>query len=1102
MTYKTPIIIKLTAIIIFIIVFSAPSNAQFYNGHQMTFGKNRVQYGSFYWRYFRYDKFDSYFYGEGKDMSKRVAVIAEKKIEELENYFGHGLSKRVIFLCYNSMTDFRQSNIGYDPENEETSTGGVTRIAKNKVFIYYEGGEKKLEQQITKAIAEVIIKEILQSGSYRQKVVSSSLMNIPAWFIDGLTDYISQEWNPEIENKVKEGFQSGRYQKFNHLSPDDAIAAGHSLWYFTAETYGKDVIPNIVYLTRVNRSADNGFQYVVGSTVTDITPMWRAFYYEMFESSAQNGVALPKEDVVIKGRKRRIMQHAKTSPDGQYIAYVSNEKGKTKLWLYDTKTGKKKKIRRSGHKIVQITDYSYPVLGWHPTGQILSFIMEEEGEVLLYSYFLKTKELRSRTLLHFRKVLSFDYSPSGTMLAISGVKNNKTDIYVMNLTSGTSTRITDDLADDFNPVWAQGTDKILFSSNRISDSIYSAKRETPVQSTQDLFMYNYKTGSKLLERVTNTVNSDETSPITISDNEFMSLTDINGIRNRQIVKYDSTISHIDTAIHYRYFSTTKILTNYSQNIELYDFGKQQQMFYDVMRKDGRSYLYKNSFDPNVKLPGKSFRTPYMKRREALIKAEEQERLQELKDIKEEEARIDSLRKNPPKNMPHPDDILVDVNNYTFERDSENPYYKIYPISDSIPDIILKEEEAAIMQRNYLTHFYTDYVTQKLDLNYLGNSYQVYTGQAYSFTPGLNIVTKVGALDLFEDYKVSLGFSFVPLFDHTELVFIAENLKSRIDKQFIYYKQTQKQDYIDRYGFPFSGKMYSDEFLFIMKYPFSQVSSVRLTTSARYDRAVILSTDYNSLIADNGHQFFTGLKAEYIFDNSIAPSLNLHEGIRGKVFAEFYQEADQEYTNMFVTGLDFRFYKNIHRSLTFATRVGASSSFGKSKLIYYLGGVDGWYKFPGNRHLMFDESVAINDEVNYAYQAAATNMRGFISNSRNGTSFAVINSELRFPVVKYFVNRPVANDFINNFQVIGFVDTGSAWSGLTPYSDENAYNVQTITREPVSVIVNKNRPPVVFGYGMGIRSKLWGYFFRIDRARGVEYDVIHPRIWYFSLGHDF
>lgn len=130
------------------------------------------------------------------------------------------------------------------------------------------------------------------------------------------------------------------------------------------------------------------------------------------------------------------------------------------------------------------------------------------------------------------------------------------------------------------------------------------------------------------------------------------------------------------------------------------------------------------------------------------------------------------------------------------------------------------------------------------------------------------------------------------------------------------------------------------------------------------------------------------------------------------------------------------------------------------------------------------------------------MRGFIQNARNGNSFALINAELRVPLVKYFTNRPLRSDFWNNFQIVGFFDIGAAWTGLHPYADDNSFNTTIITQKPLEIIIENQREPVIWGYGLGVRTKLFGYFTRFDWAWGVDDYETQPSIRYFSLTLDF
>ncbi|MCD4793748.1 MAG: hypothetical protein K8R54_10965 [Bacteroidales bacterium] len=1059
----------------------------------MTFGKNRVQYINKYWKYHRYEKFDTYYYKSGDSLSREVAAIVEEKIPEIENFFGYGLQQRLIFLCYKRLSDFRESNIGYDSGNENSNIGGVTRIIDNKIFVYYEGDEQSLNKQITGGITQVLINDMLYSGSYSKKFTNSTLIELPEWFRAGLISYLSEEWSFEIENRIKDGFLSGKYKKINHLTGDDAKYAGHSFWYFIGESYGKDVIPNIIYMTRINKNSDSGFKYVLGLSVKDISPIWKDFYKERFEKF-DDDFKLPDEKYkVVRGKKNTVYQNARISPDDRYIAYVTNKSGKYKVKIYDNEEDKNITVRKKGHNLDQIADYSYPVTAWHPGGNILTFFTEEQGRLRMFMYNINDKKLSRRNIMFFDKILSASYSHDGFLLALSAVINGQTDIFLYNVSAGNYDQITNDKAGDFNPQFADNSRKIIFSSDR--DNLKPVIKGV---KPKDIYIYRVDTKDINIERLTNTPYFNEDAPCEYEKNTYFSLTDKTGIINRQTVKYDSTISYIDTSIHYRYFTEDYLISDYSANINSYDINKKNRSLSEILFNDKRFSIYNYLFTPEDKVNNviptyyRNKLTEKMRYSDSIFQVEKEAVL--LQKIK-----LDSLKNNPPDNLLHPDSIPVDINNYIFEKERKLKYYEINPIIDTIAEQV--DSVMLLPTFNYLTNFYTNHIIQQVDFGFLNNSYQAYTGSAFYFNPGLNIFTKVGVYDLFEDYRITGGFRLGVNFNSFEYLFSLENIKHKIDKQYIYHRQTFENLYEDTLGYYFYGKIYSNEAMYILKYPFDQVSSVKATLILRHDRGVFLSTDMGTLTQPSAHQFFSGIKLEYNFDNVRSLGSNLYDGSRFKVFAEYYQEVDQEYTNLFVVGADFRFYKKLHRNLIFASRFAASSSFGKSKLIYYLGGVDNWMVLNRNK-MQFDYSVNINQQEDYVYQAVATNMRGFVQNARNGTNFFVMNNEIRFPIIRYLANRPLNSAFLNNFQIVGFADAGSAWSGLTPNDEANAYRTETVKTGPVTVIIDKNRWPVVFGYGVGLRSKVFGYFIRLDWAWGIDNDIVLPRIFYLSLNLDF
>ncbi|NJO68912.1 MAG: hypothetical protein HC830_06150 [Bacteroidetes bacterium] len=581
----------------------------------MTFGKNRVQYNSFYWQYFRYPKFDTYFNEYGKELALYTEWVANQEIERIERLLDYTLEKRIIFLVYNKLSDFRQSNIGLVTGNVDYNTGGMTKIVKNKVFLYFEGDRKSYRKQISAGIAEVLLNEMLYGSGFGQNLTNQAVITLPDWYIKGLISYISEDWSIETENRVKDGILSGKYGNFNRLTGDDAMYAGHSFWRFIEKNYGGNLIPNIVYITRINKSAKSGFLYVLGSSIKQLTNEWLGYYNSIYQTDSQE---LNEEEtpIIAKPKKTRVYQKMKLSPDGAYITFVTNEMGQYKIWLYNKSTKKLKRIYKREHKLDQIPDYTQPAIAWHPGSKILTFITEEKGFLKLSFYNLETKELVQRNLLYFDKVLDFAFSSDGSKLVLSAVKESLTDIYVHTLASATNEQVTKDLADDLYPKFIDNSARIIFSSNRTSDTLSLETEEVKELSpAYALFVYNYATKSDVLSRITENRYANHTYPVEITKNRYVYLSDANGIYNRYMADYDSVISYIDTTIHYRYFSKSYPITNSNDNLMEHDVVPEMSDAGNIRLKKSRMYMFMEKLKPFQNLPLKLPDTEYRKRHE-------------------------------------------------------------------------------------------------------------------------------------------------------------------------------------------------------------------------------------------------------------------------------------------------------------------------------------------------------------------------------------------------------------------------------------------------------------------------------------------------------
>jgi len=402
-----------------------------------------------------------------------------------------------------------------------------------------------------------------------------------------------------------------------------------------------------------------------------------------------------------------------------------------------------------------------------------------------------------------------------------------------------------------------------------------------------------------------------------------------------------------------------------------------------------------------------------------------------------------------------------------------------------------DEDARDQASYYFLSFSPDEVITQFDIGYFNTPYLPYTlGDNTINSPGLRGLSRIAISDMFKDYRLEIGAR--PSVNLTGVEYFGryQNLKKRFDKELFYFRTSNKA-----YSDTGSIKTVVQEIRGTIKYPFSEIAAINVQGFFREDVNVELATDRDALLKPADINFWVGGKAEFVFDNTIQDGTNIMYGARFKIYYEHYSQImGNKMLN--IIGGDFRHYQKIYRNFIWANRFAFASSLGQQKVVYFLGGTENWM-VP-----RFNNEINVDEEIDYIFKSAAVNLRGFRQNIRNGASYGLINSELRLPVFRFFSNKPLKSSFLDNFQIIGFADAGVAFNGLSPFSEDNAFNKKIFYADPVKIERWSLRKPVVGGYGFGARSNLMGYFVRLDWAWGLESGIEPNKIFYLSIGTDF
>ncbi|HMT29282.1 MAG TPA: hypothetical protein PKD91_08395 [Bacteroidia bacterium] len=1049
-------------------------------------------------------------------MAEFVGKNADKEIDDIERLFDYQINGRLQFMIFNRYTDLKQTNIGLEGDEVTGNTGGLTRVMGNKVLIYFDGDHEHLRQQIRAGVAQVLFHQLMYGGNIKDRIQSAVLLTIPQWYEKGLISYVAKGWGVEQDNLLKDNIISGKYKRFNKLLDSESEFAGHSMWHYISQTYGNTSIANLLYMTRINRSIENGFVYVLGVNLKKLTTNWLSYNQNYYQVDEKEKLFPAGEAIIKKPKSGKVFSKLRLSPDGNYLAYVTNDIGKYKVYMTDIRKGKTKRVLKGGYKSVQQkADLSFPLLAWHPSGQYLTVMREKKGKVWMDYYKPEKRKPERNKFFYFDKVLDFSYAPNGQEIALSGIQNGQSDIFVFNTRSRTSENLTNDFYDDLQPSFSTDSKNIIFASNRVNDTLGVDKSDKlPANNNFDIFLMDFSGKSDLLKRITNTPLANEKYPIAADSGRYYFLSDASGIYNRYVASVDSTISFIDTVEHYRYYVETFPQTNYSRNIEDHHLSSRQNKYAELVLSGGRYKMFVNPA-PKVDLTtSMNINNTQLRQLSAKKFMNEKRPVIQPKPVQPVQPAVTdstSQVQKPDDTPKQTDSTKIDINNYIFQSEfmkpkpkkkepvktNEEPVKAIeniaeVPIGKSVsvfnPDSFMLPK-----LRNYDIAFGTDYFVTQLDNSFQNATYQAFTGSAFYFDPGLNILIKIGVADLMNDYKISGGMRFSGDLNSNEYFLSYDNLKRRVDKSLSFYRQAR--EYIAGFSYV---KVHTHEAKGQLRYPFNDLASLRGSLGFRTDRIAFLATDKASLLEPNQNNYWGSLKVEYVYDNTLNKGLNLWNGLRYKIFAESYRQINESKSWLGVVGLDVRHYLKLHRQIILANRFAASTSFGDQKLIYYLGSTDNAI-VPTD---IFDYSVPIDYSQNYGFQAVATNMRGFLQNIRNGNSFVLLNNEIRIPFFQYLLNKPIRSDFIRNSQVVGFLDVGTAWNGGDPFSNDNSFNTEVISGNPVTVVLDRQVNPVVAGFGFGLRSRIFGYFIKTDWAWGYEDFVVRDMVFYLSLGLDF
>lgn len=1113
---KVNILSVLTIITLFFVASTIPASAQYY-----AFGKNRVQYENFEWRYIQTTHFDIYYYGsKNYELAEFSAKSLESAYKQLREDFNHEISNRITLIVYDSHNDFAQTNVVNLPINAE-GIGGVTDKLKNRMTVPFAGDYSDFRRTLHHELVHAVFNDMFYGGTVNSIIRNNIQLQFPLWFEEGLAEYTALGWDTNTDMYIRDAVINNYLPEIQYLSGYYAYRGGQSVWNFIVEEYGRQKIAEILQRIKNSRNVEYGIQQATGLSLSELSKAWEDALQERYypEVAQRERVDMIANLLTERGEFGTYNTSPAISPQGDKIAFITNKRGYFDVVAISAINGEKLKtlIRGEDNPEFEELNILNPNIAWSPDGGKIALSTKSKGrdDIAIIDY--ETKKVSKIEFPNLDAIASISWSPDGKKLAFDGNIGPYQDIFVYNMETKKLTNITGDFFSDQQPVWGADSEHIYFTSDRADKvGLHTYHINYDLLSGEGLYqtdIYRVGLNSNTATRLTNTPLWNEKSPQTTRDGRLVYISDRNGIQN----VYEFNLNT----------RTAAPLTNL-----------QTGAFQISLNADG-SRLALNSINEGY-LDVFLLRSPFDRRKQnelsqnywANRRASETqaERVPATKYASEmfasgtASAQTGMVQEAPDPGeaqMVEADQDTSDQGEETDEIDFRNYVFSTEVMEDST--LVLEDvenfnpentttEDGRYQPKNYRLKFSTDIS---------------YNPTFVASTYGSYALTQFIISDLLGDHQIALGTNFVSDLRNSDYSLQYGYLKNRTNWFFSYFHSSRR--YQTFFGEIIRFRTFGGGVN--IQYPINKFKRVDAGFSA-----MGITRDYSSLsdafagysVGDSftGNERSVFLYPEIIFtnDQTLPGFLTPRGGNRYSIGLSGSPGAGDNAPQFASVLADYRKYFNLGSRYSFAFRASGAASVGPDKQTYFMGGRLGWI------NQRFNQTGLSYDKLTDSFfTVPALPVRGYAYNSIYGSNFSLINAEFRFPLFAAIVPGAIPILPLYNITGVAFLDVGSAWGERINYEISTADATYFMEDEEGNRIINDakldfkvaeertglyNLPQgvaqapyldgdLLIGGGFGLRTILFGLPFRYDigwpyQRSGFKSEPIH----YFSIGIDF
>ncbi|HEX8276557.1 MAG TPA: BamA/TamA family outer membrane protein [Longimicrobiaceae bacterium] len=442
------------------------------------FGRNKVQYETFDFQVLRTENFDVYYYPSEQVATRDAARMAERWYSRLSRIIDHRFENKQPLVLYGSHPEFQQT-VTTGGEISE-GTGGFTEAFKRRVVMPLAGSYEETDHVLGHEMVHAFQYDIagFGRGGAGGLEAAARRLSVPLWFTEGMAEYLSVgPVDPHTAMWVRDAALTGDIPTIEQMTYSPRYFPyrwGQALWAYVGGRWGDAVVGQILKQVGQGVPYEEAFERILNTDLEEISEDWhtsirRAYLPLLNERKEAREIARP----LITQRREggQINLAPAVSPDGRYVAFLSElDFLDVELYLADAETGEVVKRLQRGTAFdphFGSLRYINSAGTWAPGGDRFAFSALRKGaDVLVIITVPGADRVREYSVPGVSEITNPTWSPDGATIVFSGTKGGITDLYAIDVRTGTARQLTNDRHADMQPAYSPDGRTIAFVTDR------------------------------------------------------------------------------------------------------------------------------------------------------------------------------------------------------------------------------------------------------------------------------------------------------------------------------------------------------------------------------------------------------------------------------------------------------------------------------------------------------------------------------------------------------------------------------------------------------------------------------------------------------------